>query len=51
MHLHISANDGVPIYLQIANQVKIDVSRTAIAALQPEESDASGKQGEGGKKK
>src|SRR5205807_8162369 len=22
MHLHISANDGVPIYLQIVNQVK-----------------------------
>ena len=26
MHIHISASDGVPIYLQIVNQVKYLVS-------------------------
>ena len=34
MHLHISANDGVPIYLQIVNQVKYLV---ASGRLRPNE--------------
>jgi preprotein translocase subunit YajC len=42
--------EGV-VQLQIANQVRIDVSRTAIAGLQPEEADAAGKQGNGAKKR
>jgi len=42
--------DGV-VQLQIANQVRIDVSRSAIAGLQPEESDGGGKQGDSVKKK
>ena len=42
--------EGV-VQLQIASQVKIDVSRTAIAGLQPEVGDGAGKQGESGKKK
>ncbi|HXJ91268.1 MAG TPA: preprotein translocase subunit YajC [Terriglobia bacterium] len=46
----IGFREGV-VQLQIASQVKIDVSRTAIAGLQPEEGDANGKQGDGGKKK
>jgi preprotein translocase subunit YajC len=41
--------DGV-VQLQIATQVRIDVSRAAIAGMQPEDADA-GKQGEGAKKK
>jgi preprotein translocase subunit YajC len=39
------------VQLQIANQVRIDVSRTAIASLQPEETDSGGRQIEGAKKK
>lgn len=31
MHLHISANDGVPIYLQIVNQVKYLVASGRLA--------------------
>src|SRR5213595_956154 len=31
MHLHISANDGVPIYLQIVNQVKYLVAAGRLA--------------------
>jgi preprotein translocase subunit YajC len=42
--------EGV-VQVQIANQVRIDVSRTAIAGLQPEEGDADGKKGDGAKKK
>jgi preprotein translocase subunit YajC len=41
---------GAAVQLQIATQVKIDVSRTAIAALQPDESDGS-KQNDGARKK
>jgi GntR family transcriptional regulator len=32
LHLHISANDGVPIYLQIVNQVKYLVASGGLAA-------------------
>jgi GntR family transcriptional regulator len=32
MHLHISANDGVPIYLQIVQQVKYLVAAGRLAA-------------------
>jgi GntR family transcriptional regulator len=32
MHLHISANDGVPIYLQIVNQVKYLVASGGLNA-------------------
>jgi len=42
--------EGV-VQLQIANQVRIDVSRTAIAGLQPEPSDSGGKSSESAKKK
>ena len=32
MHIHISSHDGVPIYLQIANQVKYLVASKRLAA-------------------
>ena len=32
MHIHISANDGVPIYLQIVNQVRYLVASGRLAA-------------------
>jgi preprotein translocase subunit YajC len=35
------------VQLQVANQVRIDVSRTAIADLQPDESDGSSKESAG----
>ncbi len=39
------------VQLQIASQVRVDVSRTAIAGLQPEDGDAAGKQSDGAKRK
>jgi GntR family transcriptional regulator len=32
VHIHISAHDGVPIYLQIVNQVKFQVASNRLAA-------------------
>src|SRR5215469_12134861 len=46
----IGFREGV-VQLQIASQGKIDVSRTAIAGLQPEEGEAAGKQSEGARKR
>ncbi len=42
----VGFRDGV-VQLQIANQVRIDVSRSAIGGLQPDEAQASSKEAEG----
>ena len=39
------------VQLQVSSQVRLDVARTAIASLQPDEAETSSKQSEGSKRK